>query len=119
MRIGELSRRSGVSARSLRYYEQHGLLAARRGSNSYREYDDDAVHRAETIRMLFGMGFPRDVVRSVLRCTGDGNDASHDILAEQLEQVRVDLAQQIESLTDTHEQVSTFLANRRRQADAV
>ena len=43
MIIGELSARSGVSPRSLRYYEQQGLLASTRGDNGYRHYDDEAV----------------------------------------------------------------------------
>lgn len=38
MLIGELSRRTGVSARSLRYYEAQGLLSAGRGANGYRDY---------------------------------------------------------------------------------
>ncbi|GAA3670832.1 MerR family transcriptional regulator [Microbacterium marinilacus] len=109
MRIGELSRRSGVSPRSLRYYEQHGLLSASREANGYREYDDATVERAETIHMLFGMDFPRDVVRSVLACTGDSADTSHDVLAGQLERVRSEMAERIERLTDTHRQVSAFL----------
>jgi hypothetical protein len=40
MRIGELSRRTGVNAHQLRYYEAQGLLEADRGTNGYREYDD-------------------------------------------------------------------------------
>jgi DNA-binding transcriptional MerR regulator len=109
MRIGEVSRRSGVSARSLRYYEQHGLLSARRESNGYREYDDSTVERAEIIHMLFGMDFPREVVVSVLACTGDAPAEAHDALAQQLVQVREDLAARIERLTATHDQLTAFL----------
>lgn len=112
MKIGELSRRSGVSARSLRYYEQHGLLSARREPNGYRDYDESTVPRARTVHMLFGMDFPRDVVHSVLDCTGEAADASHDALAEQLKDVRTELAERIERLTDTHRQVSAFLEQR-------
>ncbi len=39
MRIGELSRASGVSARSLRYYEQQGLIHSRRTSGGWRDFD--------------------------------------------------------------------------------
>jgi len=114
MKIGELSRRSGVSPRSLRYYEQHGLLSAHRESNGYREYDESTVSRAETIHMLFGMDFSRDVVRSVLACAGDAPEASHEALAEQLTEVRSDLAERIALLTDTHRQVDAFLEQWRR-----
>lgn len=114
MKIGELSRRSGVSPRSLRYYEQHGLLSADRESNGYREYDEAMVVRAETIHMLFGMDFSRDIVRTVLACAGDASEASHEALAEQLTKVRSDLAERIALLTDTHQQTGDFLEQRRR-----
>jgi DNA-binding transcriptional MerR regulator len=114
MRIGELSRRSGVSARSLRYYEQHGLISAQRESNGYREYDDSAVARAGTIHMLFGMDFPREVVRAVLACTGEAPEEAHDALADKLTVVRSGLAERIQELTDTHRKVSAFLEARER-----
>lgn len=114
MKIGELSRRSGVSVRSLRYYEQQTLLAARREPNGYRDYDDSAVERAATIHMLFGMDFPREVVRTVLACTGQASsDASHDRLAEQLELVSADLERRIKQLTATYQSVNDFLQSRR------
>ncbi|MEU4362229.1 MerR family transcriptional regulator [Promicromonospora sp. NPDC023987] len=45
IRIGELSRRSGVPASTLRYYEAEGLLPADRAGNGYRIYGPDAVDR--------------------------------------------------------------------------
>lgn len=38
MKIGELAACTGVSIRSLRYYDQQGLLSPVRGENGYREY---------------------------------------------------------------------------------
>jgi DNA-binding transcriptional MerR regulator len=43
MRIGELSRRTGVNAHQLRYYESQGLLEPARGANGYREYEEGAL----------------------------------------------------------------------------
>lgn len=114
MRIGELSSRSGVSQRSLRYYEQQGLLAVDRESNGYREYGEAAVERAGTIHLLFGMGFPRDVVHSVLACTGPAAPAAaHDALAARLTEVRGDVSAQVERLSTTLERIDAFLDARR------
>jgi DNA-binding transcriptional MerR regulator len=66
MRIGELSRRTGVSARSLRYYEQQGLLYASRAANGYRHYAEAAVVRAANIQRLLGAGLTVEDVREPL-----------------------------------------------------
>ncbi|WP_179815963.1 MerR family transcriptional regulator [Allostreptomyces psammosilenae] len=68
MLIGELSRRTGVSPRLLRYYEQQGLLVARRGPNGYREYDDDSVVTVRQVRALLNAGLSTEVIRQVLPC---------------------------------------------------
>ena len=111
MRISELSERSGVSPRSLRYYEKQGLIEAARGDNGYRDYDEAAIERASTIRLLFGLGFPRPVVRSVLACSGvPEGDSVHVEAAEQLERVRDGMANEIARLTRAHSMVTEFLA---------
>lgn len=113
MLIGELSARSGVSARSLRYYEQHGLIAARRAANGYREYDEGAIDRASTIHLLFGMGLPRDVVVSVLGCAGPAaTSRDHEDLADRLPAVLDDLDRRIGAMSRTREQIADFLAHR-------
>lgn len=112
MRIGELSTRSGVSQRSLRYYEQHGLIEASRESNGYRDYGDAMVERASTIHLLFDMGFPRDLVQSVLTCTGVAPQAAHDDLAARLTVAREQLDARITHLTTTRGQIDEFLSTR-------
>ncbi|WP_081237200.1 MerR family transcriptional regulator [Streptomyces viridosporus] len=68
MRIGELSRRTGVNAHQLRYYEAQGLLEAGRGANGYREYDEDAVLRVKQIRHLLGAGLSSEDIAYLLPC---------------------------------------------------
>ncbi|MQA11812.1 MAG: MerR family transcriptional regulator [Pseudonocardiaceae bacterium] len=68
MRIGELSRRTGVNAHQLRYYEAHGLLEADRGANGYRDYDENAVLRVKQIRHLLGAGLSSDDIAYLLPC---------------------------------------------------
>jgi DNA-binding transcriptional MerR regulator len=72
MRIGELARRAGTSARTLRYYEQHGLLLARRQPNGYREYDEAEVRLAREIRTLLGIGFGLEEIRPLVDCLRSG-----------------------------------------------
>ncbi len=75
MLIGELARRTGVSARLLRYYEEQGLLDAARGANGYRHYDEDSVTTVRKIRVLLDAGLSTDIIRQVLPCTrGDGSE---------------------------------------------
>lgn len=66
MRIGELAERTGVSRRSLRYYEQEGMITARRAANGYREYDELAAVRAANIRDLVHAGLTLDDIRPSL-----------------------------------------------------
>lgn len=68
MRIGELSRRTGVNAHQLRYYEAQGLLEANRGSNGYREYGENAVLRVKQIRHLLGAGLSTEDIAYLLPC---------------------------------------------------
>jgi DNA-binding transcriptional MerR regulator len=68
MRIGELSRRTGVNTHQLRYYEAQGLLEADRGTNGYREYDEDAVLRVKQIRHLLGAGLSSEDIAYLLPC---------------------------------------------------
>ncbi|CAO5227407.1 MerR family transcriptional regulator [Frankia sp. AgKG'84/4] len=68
MRIGELSRRTGVNGHQLRYYEAQGLLTTRRRANGYREYDESAVLRMSQIRQLLGAGLSSEEIVGLLLC---------------------------------------------------
>ena len=72
MQIGELSRRAGVNAHQLRYYESQGLLEADRAANGYREYDENALLRVKQIRHLLGAGLSSEDIAYLLPCaTGE------------------------------------------------
>ncbi|MBV7705527.1 MerR family transcriptional regulator [Nocardia nova] len=68
MLIGELANTTGVSTRLLRYYEEQGLLSARRDGNGYRVYADDAPQRVHRIRELLVAGLPTSAIRELLPC---------------------------------------------------
>src|SRR5207244_9960126 len=66
VRISEVSRRTGVNIRSLRYYEQKRLLCARRLENGYRDLDEEAVKRVQTIQMYLGLGLTTEQIDEIL-----------------------------------------------------
>lgn len=74
MRIGELSKRTAVSPRSLRYYEDQGLLASTRSDAGQRYYSDTDVERVAVIRQLFDAGMSSRVIASVLPCVDTPTD---------------------------------------------
>ena len=73
--IGELSKRTGVPVKTLRYYSDEGLLPpAGRTASRYRVYGEDAVARVDLIRTLRDAGVGLDRIRAVLareRSMGD------------------------------------------------
>ncbi|MEU0006428.1 MerR family transcriptional regulator [Streptomyces sp. NPDC006314] len=71
MRIGELARRTGVSERSLRYYETQGLLAAERTPGGHRDYPEAAVDRVIRIQELYAAGLHSEKIRQLLPCMRD------------------------------------------------
>lgn len=75
MRIGELARLAGTSTRSLRYYEEQGLLAARRAPNGHREYDENDLRLVQEIRSLLEIGFALEETRPFVECLRAGHSA--------------------------------------------
>ncbi|HLU27895.1 MAG TPA: MerR family transcriptional regulator [Glycomyces sp.] len=98
MRIGELARRTGVSERSLRYYEQQGLLTSERTPGGHREYAEWAVDRVVRIQVLFAAGLNSGAILRILPCMRDSdggpNESATPWLAEELtaERERIDRA---------------------------
>nr|WTA00466.1 MerR family transcriptional regulator [Streptomyces sp. NBC_00857] len=75
MRIGELAKATGATARALRHYEQAELISSERASNGYRVFDERAVVRVRNIRYLLSAGLTLDDVRVFLPCL-DGDVAT-------------------------------------------
>lgn len=69
MRIGELARATGASPRSLRYYEQQGLLRSHRADGlGHRRYDSDAPATVGHIRALLAARIPTGLIYELLPC---------------------------------------------------
>lgn len=117
MKIGELSRRTGVPTRMLRYYEEQGLLESERRSNGYRDYPEAAVDQVEMVRGLVTSGLPTRLVRTLLGMEGvEGEELARTCsrnVAETLANELETLDSKIACLTRSRETVRNFLARTR------
>ncbi|MEV6839027.1 MerR family transcriptional regulator [Streptomyces sp. NPDC051133] len=90
MKTSEASRASGVSARSLRYYEDEGLIVPGRFTNGYRDYCTSTIDRVLVIRSLLESGLPVRLIKEALpRLTEGPGDVGTDVVcAEFFHEVR-------------------------------
>lgn len=81
MLIGEVAQQSGVPAKTLRYYEDIGLLAppSRTGAG-YRNYDDDVLDRLTFIRSSQAIGLSLGEIRSIIAMRDSGETPCGHVL---------------------------------------
>jgi DNA-binding transcriptional MerR regulator len=75
MKIGEIAARTGVSIRSLRYYEKVGLLKPIRRENGYREYSPFAEEQVRTIQFYLKLGLSTEQIAGFLHCVLKNKEA--------------------------------------------
>lgn len=107
MLIGEVSRRTGVSTRMLRYYDAHGLVTpSHRTSGGYREYSRGDLGRLMKVESLRSLGLGVEEVRTALDDPALDVAAVVDRLREETrERIRDEqaLLDQLDSLRDRHD----------------
>lgn len=79
MNISAASRQSGLPAKTIRYYEEVGLIAPERADNGYRDYSGGDVHRLAFLKRARGLGFSIDDCRQLMTLYNDRSRASHDV----------------------------------------
>ncbi|RKG95786.1 MerR family transcriptional regulator [Corallococcus sp. CA053C] len=68
MNIGELARRTGSSARSIRHYDKAGLIASHRRDNGYRDFGDEAVPQVMQVARMIRLGFSLEEISTFPPC---------------------------------------------------
>ncbi|QFU88409.1 MerR family transcriptional regulator [Amycolatopsis sp. YIM 10] len=113
MRISELARRTGVSQRLLRYYEEQGLLRPQRLPSGYRVYDESDVTTVEHIRNLLAAGLSTTTIADLLPCMGsEGGQLIADCpeLLVDLHRERARLTAEITELTTARSTLDQVIA---------
>jgi len=82
MTIGEAARRTGLPAKTIRYYDSIGLVRpARRTEAGYRVYDEAQVHTLHFVARARALGFTVEQVSQLLTLWQDRERASADVKA--------------------------------------
>lgn len=90
--IGKLAQLTGASVRSIRHYDEHGLLASVRADNGYRLFPDKAVTQVKQIQRMIATGFTLDDIRGFPDCMllidgASSCDQITDVQRERLEAI--------------------------------
>lgn len=103
MKIGEAAHRSGLPAKTIRYYEEIGLVQPARGGNGYRSFDERHLHILVFVGRARALGFSIEDCRALLALYEDDSRASaqvKEIAKIHLQRVTAKIAQ-LESLRST------------------
>ncbi|WP_431775640.1 redox-sensitive transcriptional activator SoxR [Streptomyces cucumeris] len=104
--VGDLSRRSGVPASALRFYEREGLIHSRRTSGNQRRYTRDTLRRVAFVRSSQRVGIPLARIREVLALFPEDHVLSKEDWARISECWRADLSERIEQLENLRDHLT-------------
>ncbi|MCA1586441.1 MAG: heavy metal-responsive transcriptional regulator [Acidobacteria bacterium] len=117
--IGDVARRIGVSAPTIRYYESLGLLTApRRSTAGYRRYTEAAVEELRFIKKAQGLGFSLDEVSEILKLTRSGQTPCSQVLSLGHQHLAA-VEERIRQLQRFHELLAAELSKWEQQETAV
>ncbi|MEU8562057.1 MULTISPECIES: MerR family transcriptional regulator [Streptomyces] len=113
MRIGELAKAAGVSVRSLRYYEEQGLLTSTRSPSGQRHFREADIDRVGFVQRLYAAGLSSRTIMELLPCVDAPSEATSDAAMERMEQERERLSAHIEELIRTRDALDVLMATNR------
>ncbi len=103
MNIGEVAERSGIPPKTIRYYEDIGLIRPQRGKNGYRAFCDTDLHKLAFLGRARTLGFSIEACRMLLSLYEDETRASAQVKAiakEHLAEIDDKIAQ-LEAMRET------------------
>ena len=79
MNIGDVAKRAGLPAKTIRYYEEIGLIRPVRSENGYRDFSEADAHKLTFLARARGLGFAIEDCRALLALWEDRDRASADV----------------------------------------
>lgn len=114
MKAMELSRLTGTSVHTIRYYERIGLLKARRNrSNGYHEFSAEHGELIAFIRRMRGVGLSLAEIRAFIKATGNGHSICPNV-GEIVRRVLPDVERDIVELVALRKRMKHFMRSSRR-----
>lgn len=99
MQIGEVADRVGLSLRTVRYYEELGIVTPiGRTSGGFRLYDEAAVERLALVRDLKPLGFSLEEIREIVELADGERPADPERVREYADRARTEHARALRSL---------------------
>ncbi|WP_226779310.1 Cu(I)-responsive transcriptional regulator [Oceaniglobus trochenteri] len=108
MNIGDVAARSGLPAKTIRYYEDIGLISPDRSANGYRSFREKDLHKLAFLARARALGFSIEECRALLHLYEDESRASaevKEIAVHHLEQIE----RKIADLREMHDTLATLV----------
>ncbi|WP_104118547.1 MerR family transcriptional regulator [Arthrobacter sp. B1805] len=114
MHIGELAERTGLSLRTIRHYDEVGILpASSRSEGGFRLYTEDDVERLLLIRRMKPLGFSLEEMQALLDVTDQWDTETdpdrRELLRASLDAFRASAAERREKLVQTLARADEFI----------
>lgn len=109
MKIGELSKVSGLAAHTIRFYESKGLLPkAIRSMNGYRHYSEESIQRLAIIQCAKRLGFGLDSILTIFSNRSSNEKLDHDNVLQQLDIRLAEVESLLKELASQRDEISLF-----------
>jgi DNA-binding transcriptional MerR regulator len=115
MRIGEVASKAGVSPRSLRYYEEQGLLTSTRSPSGQRLYGDGEVERVVFIQRLYAAGLSSRTIAELMPCVVTPSPQNFDAALHRMNDERARISNHITDLMQTRDALDALIVANRKQ----
>ncbi|MBW8087196.1 MerR family transcriptional regulator [Streptomyces hygroscopicus subsp. hygroscopicus] len=119
MRIGELAARAGVSVRSVRYYEQRGLLTSIRTPGGQRQYTEHDVDRIHFIQGLYAANISSRTIADIMPCADSPSEHNSDAALERMARERERITAQIDELLRARDTLDRMVALARAHRESL